>query len=224
MFTNDFQNGLVPMVVEQTERGERSFDIFSMLLNSSRIIFLNGQVDSSMAALVTSQLLYLQSKGSEKIYLYVNSPGGSVYDGLAITNCIAWLQNANEGNPVNVTGDDGIDVVTINLSMAASMGSFICAAGSRGHRYALESSRTMIHSVSSGAGRASVHDLRVSMAETEFLNTYLTKKYSEYTGHPVEEFEKRMERDCFLSGEQAKELGLCDKVVRTRRDMHDISK
>lgn len=191
---------LVPYVVEQTNRGERSYDIFSRLLND-RIILLNEEVNSASAGVVVAQLLYLEGQDPEKdISLYINSPGGVITDGMAIYDTMQYIK---------------CDVSTICLGMAASMGAFLLAAGTKGKRFALPNSEIMIHQPSGGAqGQAtdiSIHANHILRVK-EKLNTIL----SERTGQPLEVVERDTERDNFMTAQEALEYGLIDKVIEHR--------
>lgn len=191
---------LVPYVVEQTSRGERSYDIFSRLLND-RIILLNGEVNNASASVIVAQLLYLEGQDPEKdIALYINSPGGVITDGMAIYDTMQYIK---------------CDVSTICLGMAASMGSFLLAAGTKGKRFALPNSEIMIHQPSGGAqGQAtdiSIHADHILRVKKR-LNTIL----SERTGQPLETIERDTERDNFMTAQEALEYGLIDKVIEHR--------
>lgn len=191
---------LVPYVVEQTSRGERSYDIFSRLLND-RIIMLSDEVNDVTASLVVAQLLYLEGQDPDKdIHLYINSPGGSISAGMAIYDTMQYIK---------------CDVSTICIGMAASMGSFLLAAGTKGKRFALPNSEIMIHQPSGGAqGQAtdiSIHANHILHVKKK-LNTIL----SERTGQPLEVIERDTERDNFMTAQQALEYGLIDKVIDKR--------
>ena len=191
---------LVPYVVEQTNRGERSYDIFSRLLND-RIVMLNQDVNSASAGVIVAQLLYLEGQDPEKdIALYINSPGGVITDGMAIYDTMQYIK---------------CDVSTICIGMAASMGSFLLAAGTKGKRFALPNSEIMIHQPSGGAqGQAtdiSIHANHILHVKKK-LNTIL----SERTGQPLEVIERDTERDNFMTAQQALEYGLIDKVIDKR--------
>lgn len=193
-------SNLVPYVVEQTSRGERSYDIFSRLLND-RIVMLTDEVNSNTASLVVAQLLYLEGQDPSKdISLYINSPGGSVTDGLSIYDTMQYIK---------------CDVSTICLGMAASMGSFLLAAGAKGKRYALPNSDIMIHQPSGGAkGQATdimIHADHIIQTKKK-LNTIL----SERTGQPYEIIARDTERDNFMTAEQALAYGIIDKVIHER--------
>lgn len=188
---------LIPTVIETTNRGERAYDIYSRLLKD-RIIMLGSAIDDNVANSIVSQLLFLQAQDSEKdIYLYINSPGGSVTAGFAIYDTIQHIKP---------------DVQTICIGMAASMGSFLLAAGAKGKRYALPNSEVMIHQPLGGAqGQAT----EIEIAARHILRTRekLNKILSERTGHPIEKIEKDTDRDNFLTAEEAKEYGLIDDVM-----------
>jgi ATP-dependent Clp protease protease subunit len=193
-------NALVPMVVEQTAKGERSFDIYSRLLKE-RIIFLTGQVEDNMANLIVAQLLFLEAEDPEKdIYLYINSPGGVVTAGMAILDTMNFIKP---------------NVVTICMGQACSMGSFLLAAGEKGKRYALANSRVMIHQPLGGyQGQAS--DIAIHAKEIIDLKKKLNTMLSDYTGQDFEKVEQDTDRDNFLSAEEAKEYGLVDHVITSR--------
>jgi ATP-dependent Clp protease, protease subunit len=193
-------NALVPMVVEQTNRGERAYDIYSRLLKE-RIIFLTGPVYDEVASLICAQLLYLESENPSKdISFYINSPGGVVTAGLAIYDTMRYIRP---------------DVSTVCFGQAASMGSLLLAAGERGKRYALPHSRIMMHQPSGGfQGQAT--DIEIHAREILNLKARLNQIYVENTGQPLEVIEQAIERDNFLGPEQAKEFGLIDDVVASR--------
>jgi ATP-dependent Clp protease protease subunit len=197
-------NALVPMVVEQTAKGERSFDIYSRLLKE-RIIFLTGQVEDNMANLIVAQLLFLEAEDPEKdIYLYINSPGGVVTAGMAILDTMNFIKP---------------NVVTICMGQACSMGSFLLAAGTQGKRYALANSRVMIHQPLGGyQGQAS--DIAIHAKEIIDLKKKLNTMLSQYTGQDFEKVEKDTDRDNFLSAEEAKEYGLVDHVITSRDSLN----
>ena len=200
MDSNKIFNQLVPMVVEQTGRGERAFDIYSRLLKE-RIIFLVGPVNDSMASLVSAQLLFLESENPEKeISLYINSPGGVVSDGLAIYDTMQFIQS-----PVS----------TLCFGQAASMGSFLLAAGEKDKRFALPNSRIMVHQPSAGfQGQAT--DIEIHANEVLSLKKRLNEIYSKHTGKSVDEIKSALERDNFMTPDNAKSFGLIDKVVEKR--------
>ena len=192
--------GLVPMVVEQSGRGERSYDIYSRLLKE-RLIFMVGQVNDQMANLVVAQLLFLESENPEKeISLYINSPGGSVSAGMAIYDTMQFIKP---------------DVSTLCTGMAASMGAFLLAAGAKGKRFSLPNSRIMIHQPSGGSqGMAS--DIEIQAKEILYLRTRLNGIMAERTGQSIEQIAKDTDRDRFMSADEAVEYGLIDKVLTSR--------
>ena len=196
-------NALVPMVVEQTNRGERAYDIYSRLLKE-RIIFLTGPVDDMVSSLICAQLLYLESENPSKdISFYINSPGGTVTAGLAIYDTIKYVRP---------------DISTVCFGQAASMGSLLLAAGAKGKRFGLPHSRIMIHQPSGGfQGQAA--DIDIQAREILSLRARLNEIYVKHTGQPLEVIEKRMDRDSFLSPEEAMEFGLIDEVVESRSDV-----
>jgi ATP-dependent Clp protease protease subunit len=200
MTDNKIFDQLVPMVVEQTGRGERAFDIYSRLLKE-RIIFLVGPVNDHMASLVSAQLLFLESENPEKeISLYINSPGGVVSDGLAIYDTMQFIQS-----PVS----------TLCFGQAASMGSFLLAAGEKGKRYALPNSRIMVHQPSAGfQGQAT--DIEIHAKEVLAMKSNLNKIYAKHTGQPVESVEEALERDNFMSPEEAQKFGIIDSIQEKR--------
>ena len=191
---------LVPYVVEQTSRGERSYDIFSRLLND-RIILLNEEVNSASAGVVVAQLLYLEGQDPEKdISLYINSPGGVITDGMAIYDTMQYIK---------------CDVSTICLGMAASMGAFLLAAGTKGKRFALPNSEIMIHQPSGGAqGQAT--DILIHANHIARTKKKLNEILAERTGQPLEVIERDTERDNFMSAQEAADYGLVDKVIYKR--------
>ena len=192
--------GLVPMVVEQTSRGERAFDIFSRLLKE-RIIFLTGPIDDSVSALVTAQLLFLESENPKKeIAMYINSPGGIVTSGLAIYDTMQYIRS-----PVS----------TVCTGMAASMGSFLLMAGEKGQRIALPNARIMVHQPSGGF-RGQASDIERHAEDIIATKKRLNELYSKHTGQPVEEVEKKLDRDYFMSAEEARDWGLVDHVYEKR--------
>ena len=195
-----YNNALVPMVVEQTSRGERAFDIYSRLLQD-RIIFLTGPVYDGVASLICAQLLHLESVNPSKdISFYINSPGGVVSAGLAIYDTMQYIRS-----PVN----------TVCIGQAASMGSLLLAAGAKGKRLALPNARVMVHQPSGGAqGQAS--DIEIQAKEILRIRSRMNALYSEYTGQPIEEIERRMDRDTFLEADEAKAFGLVDEVFDKR--------
>ena len=194
--------GYVPMVIEQSGRGERAYDIYSRMLKE-RVVFLVGPVADQMANLVVAQLLFLESENPDKdISLYINSPGGSVYAGLAIFDTMQFIKP---------------DVSTLCTGMAASMGAFLLAAGAKGKRYSLPNSRIMIHQPSGGAqGQAS--DIQIVAKEILELRDRLNRILSEQTGQPIERIELDTDRDNYLSADAACEYGLIDKVLTRRTE------
>jgi ATP-dependent Clp protease, protease subunit len=192
--------GMVPIVIEQSGRGERAYDIYSRLLRD-RVVFLVGPVNDQSANLVIAQLLFLESENPDKdIALYINSPGGSVYSGLAIYDTMQFIKP---------------DVSTICVGMAASMGAFLLAAGAKGKRYALPNSRIMIHQPSGGSqGQAS--DIEIQAREILSLRERLNRILSDRTGQPLENIARDTDRDNFMSGEDAVSYGLIDKIFVKR--------
>ena len=194
---------LVPMVVEQTARGERAYDIYSRLLKD-RLVFIVGPVEDQMANLIVAQLLYLESENADKdIHLYINSPGGVVTAGLSIYDTMQFIN---------------CDVSTICCGQAASMGALLMAGGTKGKRFALPHSRFMVHQPSAGyQGQAT--DINIHAQETLALKARLNTIMSEHTGQSVEQIEKDLERDNFKSAEDAKDYGLVDTVLAKRQEM-----
>lgn len=192
--------GLVPMVVEQTARGERAFDIYSRLLKE-RIIFLVGAIDDHVANLVVAQMLFLESENPDKdIHLYINSPGGVVTAGLSIYDTMKFIKP---------------DVATMCIGQACSMGSFLLSAGTKGKRFSLPNSRVMIHQPSGGAqGQAT--DIEIQAREILYLRGKLNGMYAEHTGQPLEKIERDVERDFFMTAQQAKDYGLIDEIIDKR--------
>ncbi len=190
-------SNLVPMVVEQTARGERAYDIFSRLLKE-RIIFLTGHMDDSVASLVTAQLLFLEAENPAKdISFYINSPGGMVTSGLAVYDSMQYIRP---------------DVVTLCIGQAASMGSLLLAAGAPGKRFALPNSRIMIHQPSGGTqGQAT--DIEIHAREIIAMRARLNDIYVKHTGQPLSVIETNMERDKFMAAEEAKEFGIIDEIL-----------
>lgn len=200
-FSLDPQNlGLVPMVIEQTSRGERSFDIYSRLLKE-RVIFIVGTIEDHMANLIVAQLLFLESENPDKdVHLYINSPGGSVTAGLSIYDTMRFIKP---------------DVSTMCIGQAASMGAFLLSGGTKGKRYILPNARTMIHQPSGGAqGQAS--DIEIQAREILFLRERLNSLLADHSGQTIEVIEKDTERDRFMSAEQSVEYGLVDEVISSR--------
>ena len=196
----EYMNTLVPMVVEQSSKGERAYDIYSRLLKE-RIIFLVGPINDNVASLVTAQLLFLESENPKKeIYLYINTPGGLVTAGLGIYDTMQYIKP---------------EVSTLCIGQAASMGSFLLAAGANGKRFSLPNSRIMVHQPSAGfQGQAT--DIEIHANEVLSLKKRLNKIYSKHTGKSVDDIKKALERDNFMSPESAKEFGLIDLVVENR--------
>ena len=197
---SEIMSSFIPYVVEQTSRGERSYDIFSRLLND-RIIMLSDQVNDATASLVVAQLLYLESQDPEKdISLYINSPGGSITSGMAIHDTMQYIK---------------CDVSTICLGMAASMGAFLLAAGTKGKRMALPNSEIMIHQPL-GQAEGQATDILIHAKHIEKTRNTLNTILSERTGRPLEEIQRDTERDNFMSAKEAMEYGLIDKVIEKR--------
>ena len=199
--------GLVPIVIEQSNRGERSFDIYSRLLRE-RIIFVVGPVEDHMASLITAQLLFLESENPKKdIFMYINSPGGVVTAGMAIHDTMQYIRPR---------------VGTVCIGQAASMGSFLLAAGEKGMRVALTNARIMIHQPSGGAqGMAS--DIQIQAQEIQRIKNRMNSLYAQYTGKPLEEIERAMDRDTFLEANEAKAFGIVDEVFDKRPAIPDDS-
>ncbi len=193
-------DALVPVVIEQSNRGERSFDIFSRLLRE-RIVFVTGPVEDGMASIITAQLLFLESENPKKdIYLYINSPGGVVTAGMAIHDTMQYIRPR---------------VGTVCVGQAASMGSFLLAAGEPGMRMATTNARVMLHQPSGGAqGMAS--DIEIQAKEILRIRSSMNELYAKYTGKSVEEIEKAMDRDTFLEADEAKAFGIVDEVYNKR--------
>ena len=195
-----YTNSLVPIVVEQTATGERSFDIFSRLLKE-RIIFVTGQVEDNMATLIVAQLLFLESENPKKpIYMYINSPGGVVTSGLSIYDTMQYINS---------------EVSTLCIGQAASMGSLLLTAGAKGARYSLPNSRIMIHQPSGGF-RGQATDIEIHAKEIMQLKHRLNNLYVKHTGQKLSVIEKSMERDNFMDSGMAKKFGLVDEVVSNR--------
>lgn len=192
--------GYVPMVIEQSGRGERAFDIYSRLLKE-RVVFLVGEVNDATANLIVAQMLFLESENPDKdIHLYINSPGGSVTAGLAIYDTMQFIK---------------ADVMTLCTGFAASMGAFLLAAGAKGKRHALPNSRVMIHQVSGGF-RGQASDIEIHAKETLFLKRRLNEIMAKHTGQPYDVIERDTDRDNFLSAEEAQKYGIIDKVLAKR--------
>ena len=193
-------NTLVPMVVEQSNKGERAYDIYSRLLKE-RIIFLTGQINDNVASLVTAQLLFLEAEDPKKeIYLYINSPGGLVTAGLGIYDTMQYVKP---------------DISTLCIGQAASMGSFLLAAGTKGKRFSLPNSRVMVHQPSAGF-QGQVTDIEIHANEVSSLKKRLNEIYSKHTGKTVDEVKSALERDNFMTADVAKAFGLIDEVVEKR--------
>ena len=197
---SEHMNNLIPMVVEQSNRGERAYDIYSRLLKE-RIVFLVGTINDNVASLITAQLLFLESENPKKeIYLYINSPGGLVTAGLGIYDTIQYIKPA---------------VSTLCIGQACSMGSFLLAAGEKGKRFSLPNSRIMVHQPSAGF-QGQVTDIEIHANEVLSLKKRLNEIYSKHTGKSVSEIKLALERDNFMTAENAKSFGLIDKVVDKR--------
>jgi len=194
------QAGLVPIVIESSNRGERSFDIFSRLLRD-RIVFVNGQVEDGMASLIVAQLLFLESENPKKdIFMYINSPGGVITSGMAIYDTMQYIRP---------------EVATVCVGQACSMGSFLLAAGAPGKRVALKNARIMVHQPSGGAqGQAT--DIEIQAREILRVRGILNDLYVKHTGKDIATIEQAMERDKFMSAEEAKDFGLVDMVMEKR--------
>jgi len=201
-------NYLVPMVVEQTNRGERSYDIYSRLLKE-RIIFLSGPVEDGMATLIVAQLLFLEAENPKKeINMYINSPGGVVTAGMSIYDTMQFIKPA---------------VTTLCMGQAASMGSLLLTAGAKGQRFALPHSRIMVHQPSGGY-RGQVTDILIHAEEVKELKRRLNEVYVKHTGRSLKEIEDALERDNFMSAQKAQEFGLIDKVIEERADEPEPAK
>ena len=204
---NTLVNTLVPMVVEQTSRGERAYDIYSRLLKE-RIIFLSGPVFDEMASLIVAQLLHLEAENpSKEISMYINSPGGVVTAGLSIYDTMQYIRPK---------------VSTLVIGQAASMGSLLLAAGEKGMRFSLPNSRVMVHQPSGGfQGQAT--DIMIHAQETQKLKDRLNKIYVKHTGQPLDKVEAALERDNFMSAEEARDWGLIDEIVENRARPEDAA-
>ena len=197
---SEHMNNLIPMVVEQSNRGERAYDIYSRLLKE-RIVFLVGTINDNVASLITAQLLFLESENPKKeIYLYINSPGGLVTAGLGIYDTMQYIKPA---------------VSTLCIGQACSMGSFLLAAGEKGKRFSLPNSRIMVHQPSAGF-QGQVTDIEIHANEVLSLKKRLNEIYSKHTGKSVGEIKLALERDNFMTADNAKSFGLIDKVVDKR--------
>ena len=197
--TDPVTGALVPVVVESTSRGERSFDIFSRLLRE-RIVFVTGEVEDQMASLIVAQLLFLESENSQDISMYINSPGGVVTAGMAIHDTMQYIKPK---------------VRTVCVGQAASMGSFLLAAGEPGMRVALPNARIMVHQPSGGA-RGMASDIEIQAKEILRIRTRMNDLYAKYTGQTLSDIEKAMDRDTFLEAEEALKFGIVDKVFAHR--------
>ena len=194
-------NNLIPMVVEQSSRGERAYDIYSRLLKE-RIIFLTGPIDDNIASLICAQLLFLESENPKKeISFYINSPGGIVWSGLAIYDTMQYISP---------------DIMTICIGQAASAGSLLLTAGSKDMRFSLPNSRIMVHQPSGGY-QGQVTDIEIHTNEIKKTKERLNKIYSQHTGRKIDKIQKIMERDRYFSSEEAVEFGLIDKIVESRK-------
>ena len=197
---SEYMSNLVPMVVEQSSKGERAYDIYSRLLKE-RIIFLTGQINDNVASLITAQLLFLEAEDPKKeIYLYINSPGGLVTAGLGIYDTMQYVKP---------------DISTLCIGQAASMGSFLLAAGTKGKRFSLPNSRIMVHQPSAGfQGQAT--DIEIHANEVLSMKKRLNEIYAKHTGKSVDEVKSALERDNFMTADVAKSFGLIDEVVEKR--------
>jgi ATP-dependent Clp protease protease subunit len=196
-----------PYVIERSSRGERSYDIFSRLL-MDRIVFLGNAINDDVANVIIAQLLFLQADNPEKdIYLYINSPGGSVYAGMAIYDTMKFLS---------------CDVNTYCMGIAASMGSFLLAAGTKGKRYALPNSRIMLHQPS-GGGQGSAADIEIQAREILFVRERMNQIYSEHTGQTPERIAEDLDRDRYMSPEEARDYGLIDQVIQHRGQVVEVA-
>jgi len=194
---------LIPMVVEQTNRGERSYDIYSRLLND-RIVFLSGTVEDEMANLIVAQLLYLEAQDPDKdIFLYINSPGGSVTAGMAIYDTMQYIR---------------CDVSTICIGMAASMGAFLLGAGAKGKRKALENAEIMIHQPSGGT-QGQVTDIAIQVERLLRIKKKMNKIMSDFTGQTVKKISSDVERDYFMAADEAKQYGIIDDVLKNKEEL-----
>ena len=197
---SDHMSTLVPMVVEQSNKGERAYDIYSRLLKE-RIIFLTGQINDNVASLITAQLLFLEAEDPKKdIFLYINSPGGLVTAGLGIYDTMQYVKP---------------DISTLCIGQAASMGSFLLAAGTKGKRFSLPNSRIMVHQPSAGF-QGQVTDIEIHANEVLSLKKRLNEIYSKHTGKSVDQIKSALERDNFMTADTAKTFGLLDEVVQKR--------
>ncbi len=201
------RNYLIPMVIEQTNRGERSYDIYSRMLKE-RIIFLTGPVEDEMSAVITAQLLFLESENPKKeISMYINSPGGVVTAGMAIYDTMQFIKP---------------DIATLCNGQAASMGSLLLTAGTKGMRYALPNARVMVHQPSGGF-RGQASDIERHAEDIVKMKRRLNEIYVKHTGQPYEMIERTLDRDHFMSAEEALKFGLIDEVLTKRRDPEEVS-
>jgi len=202
----EHMNTLIPMVVEQSGRGERAYDIYSRLLKE-RIVFLVGQINDNVASLITAQLLFLESENPNKdISFYINSSGGTVTSGLAIYDTMQYIKP---------------DIITVCIGQAASMGSLLLTAGAKNKRYALPHSRIMVHQPSGGVqGQAS--DIQIHATEILTIRKKLNEIYQKHTGQDIKKIEESLDRDSFMGPEEAKSFGLIDKIVTKREDIKNI--
>lgn len=208
MLTHTPEEMLVPMVVEQTHKGERSYDLFSRMMKE-RIVFLTSQVEDNMATLICAQLLFLEAENQTKpIHMYINSPGGVVTAGMSIYDTMQFIT---------------CPVHTIVMGQACSMGSLLATAGEKGHRYMLRNARHMIHQPSGGA-RGQATDIEIQAREILKMKKELTQIYVDHNskGKTFEEFAKDMERDFFMGADEALDYGLCDQVIRSRRELENL--
>ena len=200
--THDIHSALVPVVVEQTSRGERSFDIFSRLLRE-RLIFVTGEIEDTMASLIVAQLLFLESENPKKdISLYINSPGGVITAGMAIHDTMQYIRPR---------------VGTVCIGQACSMGSFLLASGEPGMRVALSNTRVMVHQPSGGV-RGMAADIEIQAREILRVRERMNELYAKYTGRKIAEIEKALDRDTFMEANEAKEFGLVDQIFDRRPD------
>ena len=201
--------GMVPIVIEQSGRGERAYDIYSRLLRE-RIVFLVGPVNDATANLVVAQMLFLESENPDKdIFLYINSPGGSVSAGLSIYDTMNFIKP---------------DVSTLCMGMAASMGAFLLCAGAAGHRSALPHARIMIHQPSQNGGGGSASDIEIQAREILYLRSKMNELMAKHSGKPVEQVERDTDRDRFMSAEDAKVYGLVDNVIQHQAELVAVAK
>ena len=193
----------VPMVVEQTSKGERAYDIYSRLLKE-RIVFVCGEFEDHMANLIIAQLLFLEAENPEKdVYMYINSPGGSISAGMAIYDTMQYIPN---------------DVATVAMGLAASMGQFLLSAGAKGKRYALPHARIMMHQPSGGIG-GTASDIKIQAEQMLHIKKQMARLIAEHTGQKVEQIEKDSDRDRWFTADEAKDYGFVDKVVRSASDV-----